>query len=137
MTNEIISTIDHYRFKILLSLSIVQNSDNLIVINSRKTCGKEPKWENGPKIQDQMSIFTCLLPVTLSKYSYGLNKTLVTIAWQKSSLVQGKVNLYKANFVASRHIPRDEQYLLRYCYWAQILTFSVCSSFPFDISYGL
>ena len=31
------------------------------------------------KMQGQISIFTCQVPVTLSKYSYALNKTQMTI----------------------------------------------------------
>ena len=33
----------------------------------------------GQKMQGQISIFTCQVPVTLSKYSYALNKTQMTI----------------------------------------------------------
>ena len=40
----ILSTIDHYRSKILLSLSIVLTSEKPIVIDSRKICEKESKW---------------------------------------------------------------------------------------------
>ena len=45
----ILSSIDHYRSKILLSLSIALTSEQTIVIDSKRTCGKESKRVKGTK----------------------------------------------------------------------------------------
>ena len=68
-------TID-YRSKILLSLSIVLTFEKTIVIDSKNNISKGvQKGKRDQEMQGQMSFFTCLLPVTHSKYSYALDKT--------------------------------------------------------------
>ena len=97
---------------------------------------KAPKSLNvavGPQRfpQQQKPYLTCLMRAFVVQIERFLRLSELPCPGQRQPL-QSKLCSH-----ARGHASRDEQYLLRYCCWVQILTFSVCSSIPYGLLYVL
>ena len=134
------NTVNWQSFKIVLiffsTWSVINPLFSVWVNFYTREHKKAPKSLNvavGPQRfpQQQKPYLTCLMRAFVVQIERFLRLSELPCPGQRQPL-QSKLCSH-----ARGHASRDEQYLLRYCCWVQILTFSVCSSIPYGLLYVL